>query len=101
MTLRYLHAAFAIPLVFLPVGSAADWPQFRGPHRDGISSETGLLKSWTRDGPPLVWQAKGLGGGYSSVSIAGDKIYTLGNKGRESHVMALDRESGKVLWSTE
>ena len=51
---------------------AEDWPQFRGPNRDGVSKETGLLQSWPKDGPPLEWSVKGLGSGYSTVSIAGD-----------------------------
>ena len=79
----------------------ADWPQFRGPKRDDVSTETGLLKSWPADGPALVWTAKGIGGGYSSVSISGDRIYTLGNKGNLSHVIALERDTGKIVWSSE
>jgi hypothetical protein len=50
---------------------AADWPQWRGPRRDAISTETGLLKEWPSGGPPLVWKAKGLGAGYSSVAVVG------------------------------
>jgi outer membrane protein assembly factor BamB len=78
-----------------------DWPQFRGPDRDGVSKETGLLKAWPEGGPPLVWTATGLGGGYSSLSVAGDRIYTLGNKGKVSHVVALDRATGKPAWTAE
>ncbi|MDB5310375.1 MAG: polyvinylalcohol dehydrogenase [Gemmataceae bacterium] len=78
---------------------ASDWPQFRGPARDGVSKEKGLLQSWPKEGPPLEWTAKGLGGGYSTVSVAGDRIYTLGNKGKDSHVVALNRENGTVLWT--
>jgi outer membrane protein assembly factor BamB len=81
---------------------AADWPQFRGPKRDGVSAETGLLKTWPADGPPLVWTATGLGGGFSSVSVAGDRIYTLGNqKGNLSKLVAIERESGKILWAVD
>lgn len=83
----------------LPAFLAADWPQFRGPNRDGVSKEKGLLQSWPADGPPLVWTAKGLGGGYSTVSVVGDRIYTLGDKGNKSHLVALDREKGEVLWT--
>jgi len=95
-----------IPVVFVlqalvTVGHAADWPQFRGPNRDNVSTDTGLLKSWPKDGPPLAWQAKGLGGGYSSVSVAGDRIYTLGNKKGKSYVLALERDGGKIVWSGE
>jgi outer membrane protein assembly factor BamB len=88
-------------LNLLAASSAADWPQFRGPNRDDVSKETGLLKSWPKDGPPLAWKVKELGGGYSSVSVAGDRIYTLGNKGSVSNVIALDRVNGKVIWSAE
>jgi outer membrane protein assembly factor BamB len=98
------------PRIFLPTlaafvlvlsARAADWPQFRGPNRDDISKETGLLKSWPKDGPPLVWQAKELGGGYSSLSVAGDRVYTLGNKDKVSKVIALERDTGKPVWSAE
>ena len=59
---------------------SAAWPQFRGPKRDDISSDTGLLKTWPKAGPPVIWQAKGVGSGFSSVAIAGGKVYTMGNK---------------------
>lgn len=83
----------------VPLLIAADWPQFRGPNRDGVSNEKGLLPSWPEDGPPLVWTAKGLGNGYSSVSIVGDRIYTLGDKGNKSNLLALDRNTGEILWT--
>ena len=80
---------------------AGDWPQFRGPARDGVSREKGLLQTWPQNGPPLVWSTKGLGGGYSTVSVAGDRLYTLGNRDKNSHIVALDRKTGKTLWSAE
>lgn len=80
--------------------SAADWPQWRGPNRDGVSTETGLLSSWPASGPPVVWKAEGLGEGYSSLAIAGGKIYTQGQRGRQEFVIALDAASGKKLWET-
>lgn len=81
--------------------AAADWPQFRGPHRDAHSPDTGLRAEWPKDGPPLVWKATGLGGGYSSVALAGGKLYTMGNKRQSSFVVAVDAADGKVLWSRE
>jgi outer membrane protein assembly factor BamB len=93
--------ALTLGLALVVSARAADWPQFRGPNRDDVSTETGLLKTWEEGGPPLVWKAAGIGTGYSSVSVAGDRIYTLGNKGRLSHLVALDRGTGKVLWSSE
>jgi outer membrane protein assembly factor BamB len=79
---------------------AADWPQWRGPLRDGKSVETGLLRAWPPGGPKLVWKAQGLGEGYSSIAIAAGRIYTLGQRGDTQYVMAFDEASGKKLWET-
>jgi outer membrane protein assembly factor BamB len=76
---------------------ALDWPQFHGPNRDNISRETGLLKAWPEGGPKLLWTAKGLGEGYSSVSTAHGMVYTAGNVGEDTVITAMDL-SGKVLW---
>ena len=67
---------FLFTLMFFCTGSvsAADWPQFRGPNRDGVCTETGLLQSWPEGGPKLLWEMTGLGTGYSSVSIADGKL---------------------------
>lgn len=78
-----------------------EWPQWRGPRRDGISTETGLLKEWSADGPPVAWQIKGLGKGYSSVAIAGGKIFTMGRRGASEFLIALDLEGGSELWATD
>ncbi len=88
-------------LVSLLQAQAVEWPQFRGPRRDGVSAETGLLKAWPEGGPKVVWQAKGIGGGYASVSISGGKVFTLGNSKGKSFVHALDLEKGQLLWSAE
>jgi outer membrane protein assembly factor BamB len=76
-----------------------DWPQWRGPNRDGLSAETGLLKEWPKEGPPLLWKATGLGAGFSSVSVAGQRIFTMGEQADANHVLALNRADGKILWS--
>jgi outer membrane protein assembly factor BamB len=77
-----------------------DWPQWRGPHRDGISAETGLLKEWPKDGPPLAWKAKGLGGGYSAPAIAGGRIFGMSYRGDDEVVWALDEKDGAEKWVT-
>ena len=77
-----------------------DWPQWRGPNRDGISAERGLLKSWPQNGPPLAWQASGAGEGYSSFAVANGRLYTLGARGGSEYVIAYDAASGKRLWET-
>jgi outer membrane protein assembly factor BamB len=80
--------------------SAASWPQWRGPNRDGISKETGLLKQWPAEGPPLAWKASGAGRGYSSFSMANGKLYTMGLRGDREFVVAFDVATGKEAWAT-
>jgi outer membrane protein assembly factor BamB len=79
---------------------AADWPQWRGPNRDGHSSETGLLTSWPAAGPSVIWRASGLGEGYSSMSIAAGRVYTQGQQGSQEFVQALDVKTGARVWQT-
>jgi outer membrane protein assembly factor BamB len=80
---------------------AADWPQWRGIHRDGRSPEKGLLKEWPEGGPKLLWKASGLGSGYSTVSVSGGKIFTAGDQKETSHVVALNAADGKTLWTAK
>ncbi len=80
---------------------ADDWPQWRGPRRDGVSQEKNLLKTWPKAGPKLLWQVKDIGSGYGSVAVVGDRLYLSGNKGMDSEfVKALDAKTGKTLWTT-
>lgn len=83
--------------------SADDWPQWRGPARDGKSAETGLLKQWPADGPAMAWKIDGLGAGFSTPSVADGKIYLVGtlDKSKEEFLIALDEKNGKQLWSVE
>ncbi|HSW50397.1 MAG TPA: PQQ-binding-like beta-propeller repeat protein [Bryobacteraceae bacterium] len=79
---------------------AVDWPQWRGPNRDGKSPETGLMASWPSGGPRLLWRAQGLGAGYSSFAVVGDRLYTQGQQGGQQFVIALDTNTGKQLWKS-
>jgi outer membrane protein assembly factor BamB len=81
-------------------GAARDWPQWRGPNRDAVAGETGLLTQWGPAGPPLIFQAAGLGSGFSSVALVGERIYTMGDYGGAQTVVALGRSDGKVAWRT-
>src|SRR5215207_8130315 len=81
--------------------SAADWPQFRGPNRDGRSTDTHLLKGWDADGPALAWKVSGLGTGYSSLSIGGDRLFTMGDVDGSQQVIALSIADGKPLWKAK
>jgi len=78
----------------------AGWPQFRGPGRDGVSAERGLLQEWPEGGPTVLWSADIPGRGYSSPIIGGGRIYLTGDDGEELHVFALDLD-GKLLWEAK
>lgn len=98
---------FRIPALVLLLAatggaSADDWPQWRGPNRNGISKETGLLKSWPKGGPKLLWTFKDAGIGFSSFAVVGDKLYTLGTRGKDEVVLALDiAKNGAELWTAK
>ncbi|HNQ90101.1 MAG TPA: PQQ-like beta-propeller repeat protein [Verrucomicrobiota bacterium] len=80
---------------------AEDWPQWRGPLRNGVSGEKGLLQQWSKEGPRLLWQARDCGSGYSTPAVAGQHLYLLGNEGLEDEaVLALATADGKRLWRT-
>jgi outer membrane protein assembly factor BamB len=92
----------AVSMCVLTLSARADdWPQFRGPHRDDISHETGLLKTWPADGPPLLWTYTGTGVGYSGPSIVGDHLFIMGGRGDTTYLIALNVQSGKEVWSTK
>lgn len=84
----------------LPISEHSFWPQFHGPNRDNISDETGLLKTWPDEGPPLLLKAEGLGFGYATVSLAHNLIYTTGNIGEKTVLTALDLR-GDVKWRAD
>ncbi len=91
-------------LAFAPLTiSAADWPQFRGPNRDGKSSESGLLKEWPKGGPPLLWTYGEAGVGYSGPAIVGDRLYLSSGRGDSEYVVALDLKGNPVkeIWSAK
>ena len=105
------HGLFAAAVLFAASATAAepagsgDWNQWRGPNRDAVSKETGLLKEWPADGPKLEWELRGLGTGYSSIAIAGGKLFTMGDlaEGKEKSqcVMAFDLTGRKRLWTAK
>ncbi len=77
-----------------------DWPQWRGPNRDGVSAETGLLQEWPKGGPPKAWTVKGCGGGYSTVAVAGGFIYGTGKIDDKDHIWCRKEKDGEPVWST-
>ncbi len=126
---RYLPLGLLLIATGARAATATDWPQWRGPNRDGKSTETNLLREWPEGGPPLAWRAAGLGAGYSSISIADGKIFTMGDLDGEDldgeedvesegepkgetggetggeteggqYVIALAEDGGELLWKT-
>jgi outer membrane protein assembly factor BamB len=88
-------------LILANAAMADDWPQWRGPNRDGVSQEKGLLKQWPADGPKLAWQVNNVGGGFSTPAVVGDRIFLLGNDGlSDESVHALKLSDGAMAWST-
>jgi outer membrane protein assembly factor BamB len=79
---------------------AADWPQFRGRDRSGVSRETGLLASWPKAGPKLVWKCDVAGQGYAGLAVVGGRVYTMGARGADEYALCLD-EKGKEAWATK
>jgi outer membrane protein assembly factor BamB len=96
-SIALLAGLLTIPLV-AQQAAPAEWFQWRGPNRDGISAETGLLQEWPKSGPPQVWRIRGVGNGYSSFSASGGRLYTLGARAGNEYVIAIDRATGKKVW---
>ena len=90
-----------LPLIASITAFAEDWPQWRGPRRDGISSETGLLEQWPTGGPKLVGKITGLGMGFSSIALVNGKIFTMGALAEDEMVMAFDLVTGNKLWAAK
>jgi outer membrane protein assembly factor BamB len=90
---------------FAATAAAADWPQWRGPNRDGKSADTGLLQEWPKGGPKLLWKIDTLGGGYGAPAVVGDRIYILSGESATDfapeYVVCLNVADGKELWRTK
>ena len=87
----------ALSLALAAEAGAADWPQFRGPNRDGISPETAVLKSWPGSGPRVLWKIP-LGEGFSQVTAVNNRLYVFYGSGSDEVAAALDAATGKQLW---
>jgi outer membrane protein assembly factor BamB len=97
---RGIAALAALALAACAAAAAAgDWPQFRGPHRDGVSPEARLSRAWPADGPRRLWQVP-IGEGYSHLSVAAGRIYTLYGANGAENLSAYDAASGRQLWVT-
>src|SRR5262245_58881858 len=77
-----------------------DWPDMRGPARDGVSRETGLVETWQQNGQNFLWRVPY--GGRSSPIVMGNRVYVQNPSGRgvdlQERVMALDADTGRTIW---
>src|SRR5687768_10677782 len=100
-TLCLCALAASLPNAAGTAASSTDWPQWRGPGRDGVSREAGMLNQWPAGGPRLLWQVNDIGDGYSTPSVVGSRIYLMSNRGMENEfVQALSTQDGKPIWTT-
>lgn len=94
-----------IALTVVPGDGDGNWPQWRGPKRDDVSTDTGLLTEWPKDGPKLLWEAKGAGRGYASLAITGGRIYTMGDnlsdEDTSTYATCFEEAGGKPVWKTK
>jgi len=95
---RPISCVWSVLLLASAVSGQSDWPQFHGPNRDNKSADTGLLKTWPKGGPPRLWEATGIGQGYSTVAIAGNRIHTTGSIHGDCVITVLDMD-GKKVWT--
>ncbi|MDP4222291.1 MAG: PQQ-binding-like beta-propeller repeat protein [Bacteroidota bacterium] len=95
-----IKIAIAVVLLLTSASFYGQEIGWRGPGRTGIYNETGLLKSWPENGPALIWEANGIGLGYSSATITNDAIYITGIRG-DKDVLTAFSQNGKKLWDIE
>lgn len=98
-SITLLCACALLPATVGNTAPEAEWPQWRGPLRNGASSETGFLKQWPATGPAVSWSIANLGEGFGSLAIKADRIYVQGTSGAASAVFCLNRADGKTIWS--
>lgn len=99
--LRRLAFLAGVLALFVSLAPAADWPQFRGPNRDGVSKETGLLQEWPKGGPEKVWTVTGAGDGFGSVAVVNGTIFGMGIRNKKDVLWAKAESDGKELWVVE
>lgn len=100
MRFKLYLAGFLLLMAASPL-MAADWPQFRGPNRTGISPEKGLLQTWPKDGPKLLWTYRDAGMGFSGPSVVGERLFTMGGSEDAEFVLAVDLKTQKELWKAK
>ena len=94
------RCALLLAIASTTTAFAADWPQWLGPNRDGLSAETGLLRSWPDEGPRQAWRIETVGLGYAGPAIVNGRVYIMGSRGDEEMLFSLDEANGEEVWAT-
>ena len=97
LTLVFVFVVCVIGMAFQGTARAADWPNWRGPNYDGISSETGWSTTWPKDGPKVPWKAS-LGRGFCSIAVSNGRAYTMGNISDKDILYCFDARTGREIW---
>jgi outer membrane protein assembly factor BamB len=100
MTRKEIFARCLAACILFPgfnYGASFDWPNWRGPNHDGISRETDWSSTWPPNGPKPLWKAS-VGTGFSSMAVANERVYTLGNRNDTDTVYCFDAETGREIW---
>ena len=92
-----LLGASATPAQAQTAPGPNDWPQYRGPTRNGVSTEKGWLTQWPQGGPKPLWKMN-VGVGASAVTVCGGRLYTMGNVANEDVIRCIDPETQKMIW---
>ena len=92
---RYILIVFLLTPIWLSGQEIAQW---RGPERNGVYPETGLLDEWPEKGPEQLWSTEGIGKGFSSVSVLDGTIYATGLNDSVEALTAINRADGQILW---
>lgn len=102
VALSLLTGLIQITPIFAEVPSGpGDWPQWRGPNRNGVSPETGLVREWPQEGPKVLWQVDNVGVGYSSMAVKDGLLITQGDLDGVEHVICLRVADGSLVWSVQ
>jgi outer membrane protein assembly factor BamB len=82
---------------FCSTAGAADWPNWRGPNHNGVSSETGWAASWPKGGPKVLWK-KSIGTGFASMAVSNGRVYAMGNINDNDILYCFEANTGREIW---
>ncbi len=100
---HFFSSVIACTILFQTTSLAAEgpWPQWRGPERNDLSSETGLLQTWPEGEPKQLWMSHDCGLGYSGPAIVGDRLFILGSREGTEMLLCFNATSGEEIWAAE